>query len=136
MRTALSLVAVYALCLGCEDDKQAKGPLPAPKADAPKADPDAVGPLQQAKIKSSQLQIDQVIQALDTYKVQHGAYPSAEQGLGALVDGGMLAKLPKDGWGRELVYSLDAPGRPAVTSLGADGKPGGRGPDADISASE
>ena len=85
--------------------------------------------------------------ALDAYKLDNHAYPTARQGLVALVekpsappapphwDGPYLQDgLPLDPWGREYVYFI--PGREGqtleVVSYGADGQPGGEGEDRDV----
>jgi general secretion pathway protein G len=96
-----------------------------------------------AKSKTAALQIHEIEQALDLYKLDVGRYPSDQEGLDALVrkpasangwNGPYLKKgLPNDPWGRPYLYKT--PGRhgsPDVYSLGADGKPGGEGEDADI----
>ncbi|MDU7766692.1 MAG: type II secretion system major pseudopilin GspG [Serratia marcescens] len=73
--------------------------------------------------------------ALDMYKLDNGRYPSAEQGLAALVtrpalapiprnypEDGYIRRLPQDPWGQE--YRLRNPGRHGkldVFSLGPDG---------------
>ena len=73
-------------------------------------------------------------------------YPTAEQGLNALVvkpetspvpgnwkPGGYLERLPKDPWGNPYQYvNPGLHGEIDVLSTGADGKPGGEGLDADI----
>ena len=87
-----------------------------------------------------------ISQALKLYRLDNQRYPSAEQGLGALVTkpesaplpsnwkpGGYLERLPKDPWGNAYVYvNPGLHGEIDVLSLGADGKPGGEGLDADL----
>ena len=87
-----------------------------------------------------------ISQALKLYRLDNQRYPSAEQGLGALIvkpetaplppnwkPGGYLERLPKDPWGNGYVYvNPGLHGEIDVLSLGADGKPGGDGIDADI----
>ncbi len=84
--------------------------------------------------------------ALQLYRLDNGFYPSAEQGLAALVnkpsgdpepknwkEGGYLEEIPRDPWGNPYVYLN--PGihkKIDIMSLGADGRPGGSGNDADI----
>ena len=88
--------------------------------------------------------VQAIVTALNTYKLDNYTYPGTEQGLDALVHkpGGIpeapnwhayLDKLPKDSWGRPYLYLH--PGVHAdidVFSYGADGKPGGDGEDADV----
>ncbi len=87
-----------------------------------------------------------ISQALKLYRLDNQRYPSAEQGLGALIvkpetaplppnwkPGGYLERLPKDPWGNAYVYvNPGLHGEIDVLSYGADGKPGGDGLDADI----
>ena len=83
--------------------------------------------------------------ALKFYRLDIGHFPSTEHGLSALVrrpndsdsddwlEGGYLARLPKDPWGRDYLY--ENPGRLAeidVFTLGRDGLEGGDGMDATI----
>src|SRR5260221_8503334 len=79
----------------------------------------------------------------DDYRLDTRHYPTAEQGLAALMDkpasetgwsGPYLKKsVPNDPWGRPYVYRVPgAKGEFEVYSLGRDGKPGGTGEDADI----
>jgi general secretion pathway protein G len=88
--------------------------------------------------------IQAIVTALNTYKLDNYTYPSTEQGLDALVHKpsgapeapnwhGYLDKLPKDPWGRPYLYLRPGMhGEIDVFSYGADGKPGGDGEDADI----
>lgn len=72
-------------------------------------------------------------QALDIYKLDHLAYPSADEGLQALVSGRYVRRLPNDPWGHPYRYRVSGPdGRPQIVSWGADGREGGSGDDADI----
>ncbi|MCC6195895.1 MAG: type II secretion system major pseudopilin GspG [Burkholderiales bacterium] len=87
-----------------------------------------------------------IMQALKMYRLDNQRYPTAEQGLAALVakpeqppvppnwkSGGYLEKVPKDPWGRAYVYvNPGVRGEIEVMSFGADGQAGGSGVDADI----
>ena len=96
-----------------------------------------------AKAKTARVQIGEMEQSLDLFKLDVGRYPNDAEGLRALVErpatapgwnGPYLKKgLPVDPWGGAYLYKN--PGRhasPDVFSLGADGKPGGDGDNADI----
>lgn len=85
-------------------------------------------------------------QAMEMYRLDNLGYPSASDGLNALVGapaglaqsgryrpGGYIKRLPADPWGRP--YQFTVPGRAGpfdIYSLGADGAPGGEGENADI----
>jgi len=88
-------------------------------------------------------QIDALGKALDTYRLDVGAYPTSEQGLQALItkadgvdrwQGPYLQKgVPADPWGR--AYRYRAPGDHGdydLISYGADGQPGGTGEAGDV----
>jgi general secretion pathway protein G len=97
-----------------------------------------------AKITKARAEIEGLQNALGTYKLDNGSFPTSEQGLQALrvkpADavqwGGPYTdkEIPKDPWGHDYIYKF--PGEhsdlPDITSLGADGQPGGDGINADI----
>jgi general secretion pathway protein G len=84
------------------------------------------------------------MQALKLYKLDNQRYPSADQGLQALVSKpsvgaipgnwkSYLEKLPNDPWGRPYQYlNPGVRGEIDVMSFGADGQAGGEGKNADI----
>ena len=88
--------------------------------------------LEEAKVANSEVQMKNIAQALDLYKVKFASYPTTEEGIKSLVDKEMLSKMPKDGWDNEFVYELVDPHTYKLKSLGADGKPGGEGSNMDI----
>ena len=88
-------------------------------------------------------QIESLEKALDQFRLDMRRYPTAEEGLDALVakpaaaanwSGPYLKKaVPADPWGRPYVYRV--PGEKnefQLMSLGRDGKSGGVGEDADV----
>lgn len=96
-----------------------------------------------AKAKTAAVQIKELEQSLDLFKLDVGRYPSDAEGLRSLIErpgsangwnGPYLKKdLPNDPWGGAYQYKF--PGRngaPDVFSFGADGKAGGEGENADI----
>ncbi len=97
-----------------------------------------------ARVTAAKTDINNIVQALKLYRLDNQRYPSAEQGLQALVTrptSGViptnwklyLEKLPTDPWGRAYQYlSPGIKGEIDVMSFGADGKPGGDGKDADV----
>jgi len=88
--------------------------------------------------------IQAIVTALNTYKLDNYTYPTTEQGLEALVrkPSGTpeapnwhqyLDKVPKDPWLQTYLYLRPgAHGDIDVFSYGADRKPGGEGEDADV----
>ena len=105
-----------------------------------------IGKGEKAKADAAKIEIGQIAQTLDLYKLEVGRYPSSQEGLQALIsapagvanwNGPYWKKstLPKDPWGNE--YKYVAPGSKGpydIVSLGADGKEGGEGTDKDISS--
>ena len=97
-----------------------------------------------ARVTATKSQIEQLMTALGTYKLDTGVFPTTEQGLEALrvkpADATLWSgpytqkEIPKDPWGTD--YSYRFPGDhgdgPDVCSLGQDKQPGGEGFAADI----
>ncbi len=97
-----------------------------------------------ARVTAARTDVNNLMQALKLYKLDNQRFPSAEQGLEALVrkpTAGVvpptwkpyLDKLPADPWGR--AYQYLNPGVKAeidIFSFGADGAAGGEGKNADI----
>jgi general secretion pathway protein G len=106
--------------------------------------PNVINRADDAKVAAARSDVNMLMQQLKIYRLDNQRYPSAEQGLEALVRkptaGSIppnwkpyLDKLPGDPWGRP--YQFANPGIQGeidVFSLGADGQPGGEGADADI----
>ncbi len=97
-----------------------------------------------ARVTAARTDITNISQALKLYRLDNQRYPTAEQGLQALVikptSGPIpnnwklyLEKLPNDPWGRPYQYlNPGIKGEIDVMSFGADGVSGGEGKDADI----
>ena len=97
-----------------------------------------------ARSTAARTDVTNVMQALKLYRLDNQRYPTAEQGLQALVvrpGSGpapinwkpYLEKLPNDPWGRPYQYlNPGIKGEIDVMSFGADGQPGGEGKDADV----
>ena len=97
-----------------------------------------------ARVTAAKTDIANIVQQLKMYRLDNQRYPTAEQGLQALIakptSGPIpnnwkpyLDKLPNDPWGRP--YQCLSPGIKGeidVMSFGADGQSGGEGKDADI----
>lgn len=98
----------------------------------------------EARVTAAKTDISSIMQALKLYKLDNHRYPTAEQGLGALVarpSSGpapanwkpYMDKLPSDPWGAPYQYlNPGVHSEVDVLSFGADGKSGGDGFDADI----
>ena len=96
-----------------------------------------------SQVKMARAQLDALDKALDQYRLDVGHYPTAEQGLAALVarpateakwEGPYLKKgIPLDPWGNAYVFKLPGEhGDYDLLSFGKDGQPGGEGEAADI----
>ncbi len=98
----------------------------------------------EARVTAAKTDISSVMQALKLYKLDNHRYPTAEQGLGALIARpasgpapanwkAYMDKLPNDPWGHPYQYlNPGVKGEVDVLSFGADGQSGGEGFDADI----
>jgi general secretion pathway protein G len=106
-----------------------------------------LGKSDEAKSKAAKIEINQIGQALDLFKLEVGRYPTTQEGLQALltVPSGVAnwsgpywknGKLPVDPWQREYKYTSPGPSGKAyeIISLGADGKEGGEGPNRDVTS--
>ena len=100
-----------------------------------------------SEVRSAQAQIAALRNALDTYRLDMGSYPSTEQGLAALTarpanaakwNGPYLQRAaPPDPWGKPYQYrSPGEHGEYDLLSFGKDGQPGGSGEAADIKSWE
>ena len=102
-----------------------------------------------AKAKIAKSQMQDIMGALDLYKLDTGKFPTGNDGLKALMqapsgvtnwNGPYVRKAEqlKDAWNNDWIYR--APGtdnRPfEILSLGADGREGGEGADKDIKSWE
>ena len=107
-----------------------------------------IGRGEKAKADAAKIEIGQIGQSLDLFKLEVGRYPSSQEGLQALIaqppgvnnwNGPYWKKstLPKDPWGNEYKYVSPGQNGPYdILSMGADGKEGGDGPNKDILSSQ
>ncbi|MDA8122597.1 MAG: type II secretion system major pseudopilin GspG [Deltaproteobacteria bacterium] len=110
--------------------------------------PKLIGRTEEAKRTQTRVQIKNIEQALELFKLDNGFYPSTEQGLASLVrvpeigrvaknyrKGGYMDRVPKDPWGNAFVYLSPGQHRDYdISSYGGDEVPGGEGEDADINS--
>ena len=97
-----------------------------------------------ARVSAARVDVNNLMQALRLYRLDNQRYPSAEQGLQALVQRpdkppvpgnwkAYIDKLPNDPWGQPYIYANPGiRGEVDVMSYGADGQPGGEGNNADL----
>jgi general secretion pathway protein G len=107
-----------------------------------------LGQGEKAKAKAAKIEIEQIGQTLDLFRLEVGRYPTTQEGLQALItaptgvpnwNGPYWKKntLPKDPWTNEYKYA--SPGQHGAYDLwsyGADGKEGGEGMNKDITSWE
>ena len=107
--------------------------------------PQVLNQLGGAKSKSAVIQIRDLEQALELYKLDVGRFPKSNEGLDALVrapsgargwNGPYLKKdeVPLDPWGSayDYRYPVTTGSGYEILSYGADGRAGGTGEDADV----
>ncbi len=99
-----------------------------------------------AKTDSARIQIERLSGVLDLYRLQVGRYPSADEGLNALMEqpadapdweGPYLKKADAliDPWRRPYIYRFPGEyGDYDLYSLGADGEDGGEGENRDLTS--
>ncbi len=97
-----------------------------------------------ARVTAARTDVNNLMQAMKLYKLDNLRYPSAEQGLQALVAKPTVGeipnnwkpyidKLPNDPWGHAYQYSNPGlKGEIDIYSFGADGVVGGEGKNADV----
>ncbi|MGJ5135620.1 MULTISPECIES: type II secretion system major pseudopilin GspG [unclassified Bradyrhizobium] len=90
--------------------------------------------LSDSKLKTARIQIRSLSSALDLYHLDNGRYPTASEGLGALVQKPATATswngpylsgtlVPNDPWGRPYVYRFPGQhGTYDIVSLGPEGR--------------
>jgi len=110
--------------------------------------PNVLNRADDARITAARTDVNNLMQALKLYRLDNQQYPSAEQGLAALVTKPSVGavpgnwkpyvdKLPNDPWGRAYQYmNPGLKGEVDVLSFGADGQAGGEGKNADIGSWE
>ncbi len=101
---------------------------------------------EKAKRDAARIEIGQIGQTLDLFKLEVGRYPTSQEGLQALIaqpsgvnnwNGPYWKKstVPKDPWGNDYLYAFPGQhGAYDIVSYGADGKEGGEGADKDITS--
>jgi general secretion pathway protein G len=106
--------------------------------------PNVLSRADDARVTAARTDINNLMQQLKLYKLDNQRYPSAEQGLDALVRKPTVGvippnwrpyvdKLPNDPWGHPYLYvNPGVKGEVDVFSYGADGQSGGEGVNADI----
>lgn len=104
--------------------------------------PQFFGKVDSAKIRTAETQVKMLKMALQTYRLDVGAYPdsldalkTAPANVGQYWDGPYLdEKLPKDPWNNDYQYRLDSSSEQGflLYSFGADGIEGGEDLNAEI----
>lgn len=95
-----------------------------------------------AKTKTAAVQVKDIEQGLEIFKLDVGRFPKTEEGLQSLQDNPgnilgwngpyMRSGIPQDPWKRDYIYKYPSEGGGFdLYSYGADGAPGGSGEDAD-----
>ena len=106
--------------------------------------PNVIGAADEARVTAARTDVTNIMGALKRYRLDNMRYPTAEQGLSALINRPTsgpqpnnwkpyLEKLPKDPWGNPYQYlNPGVKGEVDVMSFGADGQSGGDGNNADV----
>lgn len=111
--------------------------------------PNVIKQTQKGQIKAAYAQVNALKSVINAYYMDNGDYPTTEQGLRALIEKPSIppipenwngpyledGKIPKDPWGRELIYKKPGEHNPNsydLYTLGSDKKEGGEGAAADI----
>jgi len=101
-----------------------------------------IGQLDNAKVKTTRIDINTFSTALDAYRLNNGNYPSTEDGLQKLLEAKLIKKkkgVLLDPWDNPYQYRFPGESDSStyeIWSLGADKKEGGEGINADIKSWE
>ena len=89
-----------------------------------------------AAVTKARADIATLEQGIQMYRIDNMRYPTADEGLQALVAGNYIRRLPNDPWNRPYLYAAPGPGNQPfhLSTLGADGREGGSGENADITS--
>lgn len=110
--------------------------------------PQVLNQLGGAKSKTAQVQVKDLEQGAELFKLDVGRFPSDQEGLNALIEKPSAApgwngpylkenRIPLDPWGHPYHYQYpDSNGGLRIYSLGADNAEGGTGENADIGLSQ
>lgn len=110
--------------------------------------PNVLDRAEDARATAAKTDINNLMQALKLYKLDNQRFPTAEQGLQALLNKPTTApvppnwksyvdKLPNDPWGHPYQYlNPGIKGEIDIMSFGADGQAGGEGKNADVGSWE
>ena len=95
--------------------------------------------LAKAKVKTTRIQMREIMNGLELFKADQDRYPeSLEELIEATEENpeGLMDAIPLDSWGNEFEYMSDTERGYDLISYGADGQEGGEGNDADINSWE
>lgn len=109
-----------------------------------------MGQTENARVKVTKASLRALDDAVLSFKMETGRYPTEEEGLSVLIEaptdvenypeGGYLRtkELPRDGWGNDFVYIRYPEGGQAyeIISYGADGEEAGESYNADLSSAD
>ena len=87
-----------------------------------------MGVLDRGKVDTARTQAYEIAKGVEIYKLQTGSYPSASEGLDALVERKLMKKDQLlDPWKNEYNYAYPGTKNPDGFDLWSDGPPGGEG---------
>jgi len=109
-----------------------------------------MGQTERARVTTTKASLRMLDEAVLSFKMDTGRYPTEEEGLLVLIEppmdvenypqGGYLRtkELPRDGWGNDFVYVLypESGQQYEIISYGADREEGGEGYNADLSSAD
>src|SRR6187200_1703208 len=93
--------------------------------------PNVIERADDARVTAAKTDVNNLMQALKLYRLDNQRYPSAEQGLQALVAKPSAGPAPAN-WKPYQYVNPGVKGEVDVFSFGADGRSGGEGNDADV----
>ena len=95
--------------------------------------------LSKARIKTAKVQMQEIMKALDLFKMDNKQYPESLEELLEKTEEhpeGLLGSIPLDPWGNEYEYMSGTEHGYDLVCYGRDGQEGGEGEDADVKSWE
>ncbi|MEM6626135.1 MAG: type II secretion system major pseudopilin GspG [Pseudomonadota bacterium] len=109
--------------------------------------PQVIGRLDSSKVRAARLQLETISASFDSFFIDVGRYPTAEEGVDALLiepanapgwAGPYVRSIRNitDPWGEKYLYQITNDGRTRILTLGSDKSEGGENSAADIQIPE
>ena len=83
--------------------------------------PSFLNQLRDGRVQGARVEMSNIANALDLYRLKKKKYPSTAEGLPALTSTGEMNIIPKDPWDNDYIYVASGASSYSLSSLGPDG---------------